>query len=386
LLDSNAEENEAVEEAKADDSVAEGAMVSDQSEPVHRACTNTSHTSQLPFCTVPQSYDPPRHPHSKNSFYAPWAVWFWWSLSLVSIGVCIYAIFRGAINSGFRIANTWGMHLPIVHSPNGSYPLTNTTFDPSDTNTPIFTNITFNGVFEDPKNDLVLYVFVFRNLLVFFASMFAIGFLQVVDIGHRFSQPFANMARSDTSATESLLLNYVWGTPGVVTFDALKNHHWRVAWFSSLNLISPLFPILVAGLFTITDTGSWIVFDIHKTSFYFVLAYLVLYTSTLPFAWPGRDRRLPRVFTSIADLMSLCYSSHVLRNPALDISRANVTQRHLDARLFLQEETYRVGLYTGSDHKTHFGFDTAYLRDDGSTVAHVSSLREWPSKLLNDRV
>jgi hypothetical protein len=65
--------------------------------------------------------------------------------------------------------------------------------------------------------------------MVFASSLFAVGTMQVMDIGVRFTQPFASTYKVDASIEESLLLDYLWGTPGVVFVDGIRSKHWKVA-------------------------------------------------------------------------------------------------------------------------------------------------------------
>jgi len=220
-------------------------------------------------------------------------------------------------------------------------------------------------------NDLVLYVFVFRSILTILSSYFAIAWFSAVDQSTRFSQPFRNMYGREVNATDSILLDYMWGLPGLVTFNAFSNGHYKVAWFSLLDLASPIFPILVGGLFTITNTGELIVFAIVPVTFYFVLASLSIYLFTLPLALPGRNRALLRRHSSIADYVSLFYASHLLNDTdsehpesdTLNISGKDVTQRHLESRIFLEEKKYTMGFYIGVDGLRHWGLERCDLGD-----------------------
>jgi hypothetical protein len=45
------------------------------------------------------------------------------------------------------------------------------------------------------------------------------------------------------------------------------------------------------------------------------------------------------------------------------------------SRVFLEEKTYQVGLYTGVDGKCHFGLDVAELGEPGNQRTHVQF---WP--------
>jgi hypothetical protein len=177
--------------------------------------------------------------------------------------------------------------------------------------------------------------------------------------------------KKEATATESILLDYMWGLPGLVTFNAFSNAHYKVAWFSLLDLASPIFPILVGGLFTITNTGELIVFTIVPVTFYFVMAYLAIYLFTLPFVPPHAKRRLLRFHFSIADYASLFYASQLLNqtnaqhpeSDTLDISGKNVTKRHLESKIFLEDKKYAVGFYTGTDGQRHWGLERSDLAD-----------------------
>lgn len=151
----------------------------------------------------------------------------------------------------------------------------------------------------------------------------------------------------------------------MTTAKALTNGYYKVAWFSPFNLASPVFPIIVGGLFTIVT--------ITPVIFYLVLSFLVIYLISLPLAWPGRDRRLLRWHNCIADYASLFYTSYLLHDPQsqLDISAPNVTQRHLESRVFLQDRLYTTGWYNGVDGECHFGLDEAYLGETGVEPRHV---------------
>lgn len=246
------------------------------------------------------------------------------------------------------------------------------------TPSPFIFNITSTGgdVFFtnfDPGDGLLWALLIFRTILVVLASEMAITWYGVVDVSLRFSQPFKNMYREATTAENSIFLDYLWGLPGITTVKAAMNSHWLVAWFSFVSFFSPTFPILVGGLFVITNTGQRIYFTITPVIFYLVFAYLVIYAVSVPLAWPGRDRRLPRYHNSIADYAALFYASSLLHDPEskMDMSGPNVTQRHVESRVFLEEKRYEVGVYRGVDAKCHFGIDVATLDLGEGEMRHV---------------
>jgi hypothetical protein len=258
---------------------------------------------------------------------------------------------------------------------------THTPFTNSSTPGEFTFNLTSNGgdlVFAnfDPGNDILWAIFIFRTIFVVLSSYMAITWFGWMDKTIRFTQPFKNMYNKFATADDSLLLDYMWGIPGWTTIKALMNKHYKAAWFSFISFFSPTFPVLVGGLFTITNTGKRIYFTITPVTFYLVFGYFIIYTISVPLAWPGRDRRLLRLHNSIGDYISLFYASYLIHDPEskLDISAPNVTKRHLESAVFLEEKKYSVGLYNGVDGKCHFGLDVAFLDVGGKMEQHVRFL------------
>lgn len=308
------------------------------------------------FCGHDLGYNRDQYPWHQNPYFAPWTVLFWTPFVLGCLALCIYVSASGAVKRGFNIPTH-------AFSTNSSLPRNPYTFNLTSTGGDIIiTNF-------DPGNGILWALFIFRTLLVILSSYLALTWLGWVDESVRFSQPFANMYNKVASAEDSILLDYLWGMPGLTTIKAFNAGHYKVAWYSLLNLISPAFPVLVSGLFIITNTGIRIYFKITPLTFYAVSAYFILYAVSVPFAWPGRSRRLMRYHDSIADYVSLFYASYLLHDPEskLDISRSSDTKRHLESRVFLEEKKYRVGIYNGVDGRPHFGLDVAYI----DNVQHV---------------
>jgi hypothetical protein len=256
---------------------------------------------------------------------------FWFSLVLVALAACIVGIVKDVPKAGFRLQ------------------------------------------FSTARSQL-LYAYGVRFPAVIFSSWFSTGSLPNVDLDVRFSQSFKNMYQRDASVSEALLLDYVWGLPGVVTIDALKNSHWKVAWCSLVSLLAPSFPVLVANFFSSVITREEVRFKGGEALFYTIFCFLVVYFVTLVVAWPYRNRRLPRWCPSIADLMSLFYASKVMLSSSLDISGANVVKQHLESRLFLEESRFEAGVFTGVDGTKHFGVDYKFI--NGEETAHVVKVEE----------
>ena len=326
------------------------------------------------FCSCNNEQRCTIYPWTKNSVFAPWTIYAWGVLLSASVVICVYTAASNRVQKGFTIHNTWWKPFQLSNSTSNNSSSTTTLSQMNDTSPPGDLLLHLATLNFSPANDLVLYVFVFRSILVIFASYFTVAWFSTVDQSTRFSQPFANMYKEKeegATATESILLDYLWGLPGLVTYDAFSNSHYKVAWFSILDLASPIFPILVGGIFTITNTGELIVFTIVPVAFYFVLAYLAVYLVTMFFVFPGRGRRLLRFHFSIADYASLFYASHLLNDTdlehpekdTLDISGKNVTSRHLYSRIFLEEKKYKMGFYVGIDKQWHWGLERADLGD-----------------------
>jgi hypothetical protein len=182
-----------------------------------------------PYCTI--------YPWTKNSLFNSWTVFFWAVSVFSSLCTCIYTASSSRVNEGFTMHNTWWKAIPHFSNSTSTNPTNSTsTVQTNDTSQPGDLLLDLSNLNYNAANDLVLYVFVFRALLVILASYFAVAWFSAVDRSTRFSQPFANMYNKEASSTDSVLLDYMWGLPGLVTFNALTNGHGKVAWFSLLDL------------------------------------------------------------------------------------------------------------------------------------------------------
>jgi hypothetical protein len=122
-------------------------------------------------------------------------------------------------------------------------------------------------------------------MLIMLSPFLALAWFNAVDQIIRFSQPFANTYNKLASASDSILLDYLWGPPVLTTFRAIINRHYKVAWFSLINLASPTFPILVVGMLTATTDGERIYISISPVIFYLIFTSL-LYILPL-YRWRG---------------------------------------------------------------------------------------------------
>jgi Protein of unknown function (DUF3433) len=198
--------------------------------------------------------------------------------------------------------------------------------------------------------------FLFRGLPTFLSQMYS-GFLWYsADLFFRMSQPFDGMYKEAKPASENILLGYQSDLPVVVSIKAAMNSHWRVAHLSALSLLANLLPVLIAAAFTVTPGTENVTIRTSIEVFYAVFAFLCLYLISIPFAWTPRRRRLPRIITTIADVITFCYASELMTDPIFDLQRKEDTREHMECKIFLAEHKYLFGKYLGTDGKRHLGF------------------------------
>jgi hypothetical protein len=219
---------------------------------------------------------------------------------------------------------------------------------------------------------------IFQFFPTFFVSYYT-WFWQDVDHFAQSTQPFKGMS-SPGPASENLLLDYTTLPPLVVTYVALKNEHKRVAWTSFMAVLQRLLPIITAGATTIVPGNTNSTVYASKPLFIFIVVWLGLYCFLIPleiFGWPlsrhNVDRRLPRSYSSISDLLSWVYASKLLRKDdgtpfEVPLKGPKAKQWYMTTRLMLVPQhndqdsaTYSFGLYESTKHKgiMCMGFDVA---------------------------
>lgn len=236
-----------------------------------------------------------------------------------------------------------------------------------------------------PSIDLVnIY---FRFLPVYFVSQ-SIVYWAYVDRWFRKSQIFASM-RSPSPAERSLLLEYPYDLPGLVTLKALKNKHWKVAWLSTVSLSASFLPTLVGGIFTAlpstsasTDVNGAYDITVAPGSLIATFVLLSIHTLTIPLTWHGGKRRAPRPWQSIGDVFAMCYRSYILQADAFDYPAPDDRRIHMQSRIHLSKQQYAFGKFAGIDGEEHIGFDVASLRqEDGRSIRHVEPLSPEEQRL-----
>lgn len=241
----------------------------------------------------------------------------------------------------------------------------------------------------DPKSTLLVWALIFRSAPTYLAGIFNSIIIESVDLNMRFMQPFRNMrggnkrrfaewikqlnrpnegARAEpVEANESILLNYITVSPLQVPLTAWDRKHWKVCIYSSLNTLSPLFPIFVGALLVPTANKDKVRVDFQfsLSAYIGVTFFLFLYGVLLIAAIPPPYRLVPRQFYSLADLMAMCHQAHFLASPHFNIANNDKTptKEHMEARIRLSGHRFLFGMYKGrSDHDWHMGFDWAQER------------------------
>ena len=209
--------------------------------------------------------------------------------------------------------------------------------------------------------------FIFQFLVTFVIGLYT-WFWEDVDMFCRSTQPYIGLTEPKP-AHENLLLDYNCQPPGIITYMAIKNRHWKIVRTSLMALLQRLLPILVGGSITVVEEmdGSCTVYA-SLPLFVCAIAWLVAYSILIPFevTEDNYNRYLPREYLSIMDIISWCYDSGLLHNHAsvhtrpdllrdnfFDISNSepdgkkfHLEERwYMEARLRLAKQKYRFGLY-----------------------------------------
>ncbi|KAI9770740.1 MAG: hypothetical protein M1840_002990 [Geoglossum simile] len=214
--------------------------------------------------------------------------------------------------------------------------------------------------------------FLFRGLPTFLSQVYTAFLWYSADRFCRMSQAFDGMYKEAQPASENILLGYQSDLPFVVSIKAAMNSHWRIAHLSAMSLLANILPVLVGAVFTVTPGTENITIRTSIIVFYAVFAFLCLYFISIPIAWPPRRRRLPRTIYTIADIISFCYASELVMDPAFDLQRKEDTREHMECKLFLEEHKYLFGKYLGTDGKRHLGFSISKkVEGEGQSVEWI---------------
>ncbi|KAF5381413.1 hypothetical protein D9757_009070 [Collybiopsis confluens] len=223
--------------------------------------------------------------------------------------------------------------------------------------------------------------FFFRAFITFVIASLSLVWINV-DLSRRAAQPFLGMYDFARPASENILLHYSSDLPGIVTWNALVNRHYKVAYLSILSLfVRTIVPILFGTLFTITpiDENTSVVAISSQWKAAVSIAILLVYLFSIPIGWPLPLQPLVYSVQSISDLLKYCYASDLLRDSVLCMQGSTTTRKHLLCKLFLAEHRYRYGEYIGTDGKEHLGFDISG-RMDRPDLSHVFPMWVEPPK------
>ncbi|KMP02470.1 hypothetical protein CIRG_10294 [Coccidioides immitis RMSCC 2394] len=186
---------------------------------------------------------------------------------------------------------------------------------------------------------------------------------QPLDVYFRAIQPFASLSSpSGTSAESSLLLGYNSCFPVEITFVALANRHYKVAYISFVALVSLAIPVLAGGMFMAEwySGESELRVSTHLPAFYALIAFVMLYALSYSILWPRRKRYLPHKLSTYTDLISFLYQSPLLSDKTF---REPKTKVDLVTRTIVPPPgeggtaLYAFGVYHGLDGKEHLGID-----------------------------
>ncbi|KAJ5124140.1 uncharacterized protein N7515_007965 [Penicillium bovifimosum] len=186
---------------------------------------------------------------------------------------------------------------------------------------------------------------------------------QPIDVYFRALQPFVELSSpTGASAERSVLLSYPSSYPLQVTFQAIINGHFKVAWISLMSLVSVAIPILAGGVFIALwfPSHNDIRISALMPAFYALVAFCGLYAVSFLAIWPGKTRYLPHDITTLADLMSYLYQSPLLSDKILREPRSKtdlVTRLIIAPPSEREQPRYGFGIYIGRDGKEHLGID-----------------------------
>jgi len=193
------------------------------------------------------------------------------------------------------------------------------------------------------------------------------------DSYYRMVQPFVGMLEPQP-ATENIWLEYTSMPPLVITWKAARNGHCKVALVSLLSALGVTATLLVAGVFSVVpfETGYKVIAQPHQ--YLYSLSFLIVYLiASVALCITGK-RYMPRGVWRLADVMSFCYESRLIRLKAFEDHGPNDEKEDLRARLRVMKGKYVFGWSVGVDGKRRLGFDVVE-RGDGGDVGEVDPLR-----------
>lgn len=297
-------------------------------------CPRCQHSAR--GCTCVEWPKCEHYPYRHNSGVSRWylitCVLVVWAALIASI----YALIRHWPQHGFDVSNDWSLPADLN---------LNTTVIGHTINLDLTSP-------SDPKETLLVYAILFRSIPTYTAGLFINTIIPTIDLNVRFIQPFVEMlptVQQPGQAAKTVLLDYITLSSLQIPLTAYANEHNKVSWFSTLNTISPLFPIFLGGLLTVAPTkdGEAVHLSFSLSAYIGIIVSLVLYGISLPFGYPHAHLLLPRQIYSMADLMAMCYTSRFMASPYLDIthSRKCPSKAHMEACILNNRDEFKFGMY-----------------------------------------
>ncbi|KAI0385050.1 hypothetical protein F5Y04DRAFT_277117 [Hypomontagnella monticulosa] len=197
---------------------------------------------------------------------------------------------------------------------------------------------------------------------------------QPLDMTLRILTPWGELSRPEGSrASTSLLLDYSICLPFEVTYKALRNRHWRVAFVSLLSPLFALLPVLGGGLFlALTPTSGIVRMYPNVPAFAIILTLLFLYVAGLICLIPNRKQfRLPHAVTCLAEIISFCCDEQVRADPAFDLHEMMEPQ-DLAGKLDVGQDWHRQGRWV---------FNAGRNNDERLGIKRLSKYTVNPKKL-----
>ncbi|KAH0362916.1 hypothetical protein KCU65_g7715, partial [Aureobasidium melanogenum] len=215
---------------------------------------------------------------------------------------------------------------------------------------------------------ILLPLAIFRFLPVMIMA-FASSMVSDLDSNYRLTQPYVNMYTEASSASQSLLLDYMTVSPLAVLPEAWANGHFKVIYLGVLNALSWI-PILVTtGLCSIVlNLTNIVVVQVAPTLAFFGVVWSLLYIHALTYWWVPPERKLPRDNSRLYDIFCYVYDSKLRWHSEFGHAAfsPDLTKDELHSLIRLSRDKYLFGL-VGEPGEEHPGFDIAETSDSADT-------------------
>jgi hypothetical protein len=312
-----------------------------------------------------EPHDPPNHcrdfprcscyPYQRGPFISSAILLVWPIPLLATIEVCLI----------FALVRIWWFHGIILNKGAWLIQSTNVSSAPNGTQLLIpgielgLTPDSFSRHNKPAMNRDIVAVLLLRALPIIIVG-WAGAMITIIDIHHRWVQPFTNMYERASPASDSLLLDYMTVSPLEVIPQAWTKGHFKVVFFGVLSALNWVPSLVITGLCAVNETGSRVVVQLSPVAASFAIVSLSVYIYSLTSAWVPPKRRLPRDVGSLYDLFCFFYDSELRCYPEFfgaAFSR-DITKDELHSQLRLRRDYFSFGL-VGDPREVSPGFDSA---------------------------